>query len=30
VQGGASVLAFLQPQGTLTTAGSAPATERAH
>lgn len=30
VQGGASVLAYLQPQGTLAAAGSAPATERAH
>ena len=29
VQGGASVLAYLQPQGALTAAGSAPATERA-
>jgi phosphatidylserine decarboxylase len=30
VKGGASVLAYLQPQGALTAAGSAPATERAH
>jgi phosphatidylserine decarboxylase len=30
VKGGASVLAYLQPQGVLTAAGSAPATERAH
>ena len=30
VKGGASVLAYLQPQGALTGAGSAPATERAH
>ena len=30
VKGGASVLAYLQPQSTLTAAGSAPATERAH
>ncbi len=30
VKGGASVLAYLQPQGALTGAGSAPATERAY
>ena len=30
VKGGASVLAYLQPQGALTAAGSVPATERAH
>lgn len=30
VKGGASVLAYLQPQGALTAAGSAPATGRAH
>jgi len=30
VKGGASVLAYLQPQGALTGAGRAPATERAH
>ena len=30
VKGGASVLAYLQPQSQLATAGSAPATERAH
>jgi phosphatidylserine decarboxylase len=30
VKGGASVLAYLQPQGALTAAGSAPATERAY
>jgi phosphatidylserine decarboxylase len=30
VKGGASVLAYLQPQGGLTAAGSAPATERAY
>jgi phosphatidylserine decarboxylase len=30
VKGGASVLAYLQPQSVLTVAGSAPATERAH
>lgn len=30
VKGGASVLAYLQPQGALTAAGIAPATERAH
>jgi phosphatidylserine decarboxylase len=30
VKGGASVLAYLQPQGALTTAGSASATQRAH
>jgi phosphatidylserine decarboxylase len=30
VKGGASVLAYLQPQDALTAAGSAPATERAH
>lgn len=29
VQGGASVLAYLQPQGTLTAAGTAPASQRA-
>src|ERR1700681_2470154 len=30
VKGGASILAYLQPQGALTSAGSAAATERAH
>jgi phosphatidylserine decarboxylase len=30
VQGGASVLAYLQPQSALTAAGSAPASQRAH
>ena len=30
VKGGASVLAYLQPQAALATAGSAPAAERAH
>jgi phosphatidylserine decarboxylase len=30
VKGGATVLAYLRPQGALTTAGSAPATEKAH
>ena len=30
VKGGASVLAYLQPQGALATAGSASATQRAH
>jgi phosphatidylserine decarboxylase len=30
VKGGASVLAYLQPQGVLTAAGSAPSTERAN
>jgi phosphatidylserine decarboxylase len=30
VKGGATVLAFLQPQGVLAAAGSAPAAERAH
>ncbi len=30
VKGGASVLAYLQPQGALTAADSAPASERAH
>jgi phosphatidylserine decarboxylase len=30
VKGGASILAYLQPQGALTSAGSAAATESAH
>ncbi len=30
VQGGASVLAYLQPQGALTAAGTVPASQRAH
>jgi phosphatidylserine decarboxylase len=30
VQGGASILAYLQPQGALTAAGTVPAKERAH
>ena len=30
VKGGASILAYLQPPGALTSAGSAAATERAH
>ena len=30
VKGGASILAYLQPQGALTAAGHAPASERAH
>jgi phosphatidylserine decarboxylase len=30
VKGGATVLAYLQPQGALAAAGSAPATDRAH